>query len=75
MDKKKEFIVFVILSAIGLLINELIIYLCNDVLYEQVMWIHNLIPATLIVPISKIIATAVVMVYNFISRKLFLERK
>lgn len=75
MDKKKEFIVFVILSAIGLLINELIIYLCNDVLYEQVLWIHNLIPATLIVPISKIIATAVVMVYNFISRKLFLERK
>lgn len=75
MDKKKEFIVFVILSAIGLLINELIIYLCNDVLYEQVMWIHNLIPATLIVPISKIIATAVVMVYNFISRKLFLECK
>lgn len=75
MDKKKEFIVFVILSAIGLLINELIIYLCQDVLYAKVMWIHNLIPAALIVPISKIIATAVVMVYNFISRKLFLERK
>lgn len=75
MDKKKEFLVFVILSAIGLLINELIIYLCQDILYAKVMWIHNLIPSALIVPVSKIIATAVVMVYNFISRKLFLERK
>lgn len=75
MDKKKEFLVFVILSAIGLLINELIIYLCQDILYATVMWIHNLIPSALIVPVSKIIATAVVMVYNFISRKLFLERK
>lgn len=75
MDKKKEFLVFVILSAIGLLINELIIYLCQDILYVKVMWIHNLIPSSLIVPVSKIIATAVVMVYNFISRKLFLERK
>ena len=75
MDKKKEFLVFVILSAIGLLINELIIYLCQDILYAKVMWIYNLIPSSLIVPVSKIIATAVVMVYNFISRKLFLERK
>lgn len=75
MDKKKEFLVFVILSTIGLLINELIIYLCQDILYAKVMWIHNLIPSALIVPVSKIIATAVVMVYNFISRKLFLERK
>ena len=68
MDKRKEFIVFVILSAVGLVINELIIYLCQDVLYE-------LIPDSLIVPISKIIATGVVMVYNFISRKIFLEGK
>ena len=75
MDKKKEFLVFVIFSAIGLLINELIIYLCQDILYAKVMWIYNLIPSSLIVPVSKIIATAVVMVYNFISRKLFLERK
>lgn len=75
MDKRKEFIVFVILSAIGLLINECIIYLCQDVLYVHVAWIHALIPDSLIVPISKIISTGVVMVYNFISRKLFLEGK
>ena len=75
MDKRKEFIVFVALSAIGLLINELIIYLCQDVLYAKVSFLNALIPATLIVPISKIIATGVVMVYNFISRKIFLEGK
>ena len=68
MDKRKEFIVFVILSAVGLVINELIIYLCQAFLNE-------LIPDSLIVPISKIIATGVVMVYNFISRKIFLEGK
>ena len=75
MDKRKEFIVFVALSAIGLVINELIIYLCQDILYVKVSFLNALIPDTLIVPISKIIATGVVMVYNFISRKIFLEGK
>lgn len=75
MDKRKEFIVFVILSAVGLVINELIIYLCQDVLYANVAFLNELIPDSLIVPISKIIATGVVMVYNFISRKIFLEGK
>ena len=72
---EKEFIVFVILSAVGLVINELIIYLCQDVLYANVAFLNELIPDSLIVPISKIIATGVVMVYNFISRKIFLEGK
>ena len=74
-EKRKEFIVFVILSAVGLVINELIIYLCQDVLYANVAFLNELIPDSLIVPISKIIATGVVMVYNFISRKIFLEGK
>ena len=69
MDKRKEFIV------VGLVINELIIYLCQDVLYANVAFLNELIPDSLIVPISKIIATGVVMVYNFISRKIFLEGK
>ena len=38
-------------------------------------FLNELIPDSLIVPISKIIATGVVMVYNFISRKIFLEGK
>ena len=62
-------------DAVGLVINELIIYLCQDVLYANVAFLNELIPDSLIVPISKIIATGVVMVYNFISRKIFLEGK
>ncbi len=59
--KTTELVVFVVLSIIGLGINQLINWLCVE-------WasIHYLI--------SKIGATAVVMVYNFITRKLFLEK-
>ena len=55
MGKGKEFSVFLVLSVIGLVINE--------------------ISDSLMVSLSTIAATGVVMVYNFISRKLFLERK
>lgn len=75
MDKKKEFTVFLILSAIGLLINEAIMYLCIDVVYVGNEYLLAHISQDLMVSISAIIATGVVMVYNFISRKLFLERK
>ena len=57
----KEFIVFVILSVIGLGINSLIMYISVDLMH-----IHEMI--------SKIIATAIVMVYNFITRKIFIEK-
>lgn len=75
MDKKKEFTVFLILSSIGLLINEAIMYLCIDVVYVGNEYLLAHISQDLMVSISAIIATGVVMVYNFISRKLFLERK
>ena len=75
MEKKKEFTVFLILSAIGLLINEAIMYLCIDVVYVGNEYLLAHISQDLMVSISAIIATGVVMVYNFISRKLFLERK
>ena len=57
----KEFVIFIILSVIGLGINSLIMYLTHDL-----MDIHEMI--------GKIIATAIVMVYNFITRKIFIER-
>jgi len=65
-DKKKnklgEFIVFVILSVIGLGINELCMWVASGLLS-----IHY--------KLSKIGATGVVMVYNFITRKIFIEKK
>ncbi len=57
----KEFAIFVILSVIGLGLNSLIMYISVDLLN-----IHEMI--------SKILATAIVMVYNFITRKIFIEK-
>lgn len=61
-NKVKEFIVFVVLSLIGLGINEIIMWFTVEKLSIYDMF-------------AKIIATAIVMVYNFITRKLFLEDK
>lgn len=61
-NKFKEFVVFVFLSVIGLGINEACMWFAVELL-----GIHYMI--------SKIGATAVVMVYNFISRKIFIEKK
>ncbi len=78
MDKRKEFIIFVILSLIGLGINELIIKLSIDLWklmstnYTQLAEVLN---AGMITAGAKIVATAIVMVYNFITRKIFLEQK
>lgn len=61
-DPKKQFIIFLILSIIGLLINTVIVYITIDVLNWYSM-------------ICKIIATGIVMVFNFITRKIFLEKR
>ncbi|MCI9335634.1 MAG: GtrA family protein [Lachnospiraceae bacterium] len=75
MDKKKEFTVFLILSAFGLLINEIVMYLCIDGIYARSGQLQELVSRANMVALSSILATGIVMVYNFISRKLFLERK
>ena len=77
MDKKKEFVIFLILSLIGMGINELIIKLCMDGIYANWIWLRTVLHENddLGTAGSKIIATAIVMVYNFISRKIFLEKK
>ena len=75
MDKKKEFIVFIILSAFGLLINEIVMYVCIDGIYAHSDMLQNYISDGFMVSISSVIATGIVMIYNFVSRKLFLERK
>lgn len=75
MDKKKEFVVFIILSAFGLLINEIVMYVCIDGIYAHSDMLQSYISDGFMVSISSVIATGIVMIYNFISRKLFLERK
>lgn len=61
-NKLKEFFIFVFLSIIGLGINQLVMWFAGEILGIFYM-------------ISKIAATAIVMVYNFISRKMFIEKK
>lgn len=58
----KEFIIFILLSVVGLIINSIVLY----ILVEKAS-IHELI--------SKVIATIIVMIFNFITRKIFLENK
>lgn len=57
----KEVIIFVILSIIGLGINEVLIYFETTKMNMDVM-------------IIKLFATVIVMVYNFITRKLIIEK-
>lgn len=61
-SKLTQFTLFTLMSAGGLGINQLVMWLLSDLLF---------IPYQL----SKFAATAIVMVYNFVTRKLFLERK
>lgn len=56
----KDVIIFTLLSAIGLLINLLVMYLS-----VEVFKIHYMI--------GKLIATFIVMIWNFVTRKMFLE--
>lgn len=88
MNRAKEFTIFLVLSAIGLGLNELIILGCMT-LINNVGWCHSFTDWCLGIVNhffdmtfegvatagSKIIATAVVMVFNFVTRKLFLEKK
>ncbi len=57
----KEVLLFTILSVVGLGINQLILYIGVDLLHIYYM-------------ICKVIATIIVMVYNFITRKIFIEK-
>ena len=59
-DEKTNFIIFIVLSIVGLIITEIIMWFGTDVLKISYL-------------IIKIVATAIVMVFNFITRKMFLE--
>lgn len=63
-DKKqtlKEIVIFVILSVIGLLINHIVMFIMVDKIHIHYM-------------ITKIFATIIVMIWNFITRKIFIEK-
>ena len=61
-SKAKEFVVFVALSIGGLLLNQLVMWLGTDVLEFYYIWV-------------KFFACVFVPIYNFVTRKIFLEKK
>ena len=75
MGKDKEFVIFVVLSLLGMLLNSLILYICIDLIYAGWSWLNQLILEDWMNLIAKIAATFIVMVYNFVTRKIFLEKK
>ncbi len=75
VSKKREFVIFVVLSVIGLGLNELILFVCIDGIYQSIQELQQLITVAQMNVMAKIIATGIVMVYNFITRKIFLEKK
>lgn len=60
-SKKRNFTLFIIFSIIGLLLTEIIMYIGCDILKLNDLLI-------------KIISTGIVMIFNFITRKIFLEK-
>ncbi len=65
MSRRREFVVFIALSVVGLGINELVMLAGTSALGTS----------ALAVTFTKLVATAVVMVWNFVSRKMWLEGK
>ena len=59
-NAKRQFVIFIIFSVLGLLINDLIMWISVDFLNIYYM-------------LAKIVATIIVMIFNFITRKMFLE--
>ena len=61
-SKVKEFIVFVALSIGGLLLNQFIMWLGTEIMTVYYLWV-------------KAFALVFVPIYNFVTRKIFLEKK
>lgn len=74
MRKDKEFFIFVVLSLMGMFLNTILLYLCIDILYSNLGYLKQLLSIERMNIVAKVFATGVVMVFNFITRKIFLER-
>ena len=60
MSRRREFVTFVLLSVVGSVLNDALMWVGQDLLGVDYR-------------ITKIVVTAIVMVYNFITRKIFLD--
>lgn len=58
--RSQQFVIFFVLSVVGLGVNQLVLWMCVDLL-AWVAWV------------GKLAATFIVMIFNFVTRKVFLE--
>ena len=63
MSRSREFVIFLVLSLIGLALNEAIMAAGVSVLGNSALSVMG----------TKVLATAIVMVWNFVSRKKWLD--
>ena len=75
LDRKAEFVIFVVLSVVGLIINAIIIWVCVGPIYNASTFLQQSASYNVVYTGAKLIATVIVMVYNFVTRKMFLEQK
>lgn len=74
ISERQAILIYFSLSVIGLGLNELVLYAYINIIYISIN-IHFMINNRDAAEVSaKIFATAVVTIYNFISRKFFLEK-
>ena len=66
-SKQTQFIIFIVLSVIGLGINDGIMWILNGILSPFIPTYYYLV--------SKIVATAIVMVWNFVSERFSLKKR
>ena len=64
-----------VFSLIGMLLNSFLIWIVVGPIYGGNVALQQNIGHNLIYTIAKVFATAIVMVYNFVTRKIFLEKK
>ena len=60
MSRRREFVIFIVLSVLGLIINDVGMWVGVSLLAVDYR-------------ITKIVATVIVMVWNFVTRKIFLD--
>ena len=58
--RSQQFVIFFVLSVVGLGVNQLVLWMCVDLL----AWLAG---------VGKLAATFIVMIFNFVTRKVFLE--
>lgn len=75
LNEKYRLAAFMVLSVIGLIINSIIIWIGVGPVYSRCSFLQENVSYNLMYTIAKIFSTAIVMFYNFITRKFFLEQK